>query len=71
MRKRSYIQKLIISKVDGNDADSENEMTPEDQKSALITRGLGGKKNISDVDCCATRLRCTVVKAGTGKMKMS
>ena len=22
--------------------------------------GLGGKKNISDVDCCATRLRCTV-----------
>ena len=27
----------------------------------LITRGLGGKKNISDVDCCATRLRCTVV----------
>ena len=28
----------------------------------LITQGLGGKKNISDVDCCATRLRCTVVK---------
>ena len=25
-----------------------------------ITRGLGGKKNISDVDCCATRLRCTI-----------
>ena len=33
-----------------------------DEKSALITQGLGGKKNISDVDCCATRLRCTVVK---------
>ena len=33
-----------------------------DEKSVLITRGLGGKKNISDVDCCATRLRCTVVK---------
>lgn len=33
-----------------------------DEKSLLITRGLGGKKNISDVDCCATRLRCTVVK---------
>lgn len=28
--------------------------------SALITLGLGGKKNISDVDCCATRLRITV-----------
>lgn len=25
--------------------------------------GLGGKKNISDVDCCATRLRCTVHKS--------
>ena len=34
-----------------------------DAKSALITKGLGGKKNISDVDCCATRLRCTVVNA--------
>lgn len=33
-----------------------------DEKSMLITQGLGGKKNISDVDCCATRLRCTVVK---------
>ena len=32
-----------------------------DEKSVLITRGLGGKKNVSDVDCCATRLRCTVV----------
>ena len=31
-----------------------------DAVSEAITRGLGGKKNISDVDCCATRLRCTV-----------
>lgn len=35
----------------------------EDELSAAICRGLGGKKNISDVDCCATRLRCTVHKA--------
>lgn len=35
----------------------------EDAVSAAITRGLGGKKNISDVDCCATRLRCTVHNA--------
>ena len=34
----------------------------EDELSAAICRGLGGKKNISDVDCCATRLRCTVYK---------
>lgn len=32
-----------------------------DEISALICQGLGGKDNISDVDCCATRLRCTVV----------
>lgn len=31
-----------------------------DPLSVSIVRGLGGKKNITDVDCCATRLRCTV-----------
>ena len=31
-----------------------------DPVSEAITQGLGGKKNISDVDCCATRLRITV-----------
>ena len=36
----------------------------EDARSEAITRGLGGKKNISDVDCCATRLRCTVHESG-------
>ena len=34
-----------------------------DPVSEAITRGLGGKKNINDVDCCATRLRCTVKDA--------
>ena len=34
-----------------------------DPVSEAITQGLGGKKNISDVDCCATRLRCTVKDA--------
>lgn len=34
--------------------------SPEDALSEAICHGLGGKKNISDVDCCATRLRCTV-----------
>ena len=32
----------------------------DDVVSALIVQGLGGLDNISDVDCCATRLRCTV-----------
>ena len=34
-----------------------------DPVSEAITQGLGGKKNISDVDCCATRLRITVYDA--------
>jgi PTS system D-glucosamine-specific IIC component len=34
-----------------------------DPTSALILEGLGGKDNLSDVDCCATRLRVTVVDA--------
>ncbi|MCX4372346.1 MAG: glucose PTS transporter subunit IIA [Dysosmobacter sp.] len=32
-----------------------------DPVSALILKGLGGKANLSDVDCCATRLRVTVI----------
>lgn len=31
-----------------------------DVTSALILQGLGGKSNITDLDCCATRLRVTV-----------
>ena len=34
-----------------------------DEVSPLIVKGLGGKANISDVDCCATRLRMTVYDA--------
>ena len=39
-----------------------DELSAEDAVSVAICNGLGGKKNISDVDCCATRLRCTVYK---------
>ena len=31
-----------------------------DRVSAMILKGLGGVANISDIDCCATRLRITV-----------
>ena len=31
-----------------------------DRTSALIVLGLGGRSNILDIDCCATRLRVTV-----------
>ena len=45
-------------KAKGNNADG---AAVEDELSRDITRGLGGKKNIDTVDCCATRLRCTVI----------
>jgi len=51
-----YRRSDVEAKKNGKNADT-------DELSAMICRGLGGKKNISDVDCCATRLRCTVHKA--------
>lgn len=44
-------------KAGKSEASNESE---KDVVSALIMNGLGGKKNISDLDCCATRLRVTV-----------
>ena len=34
-----------------------------DAKSAAIAKGLGSKRNITSIDCCATRLRCSVADA--------
>lgn len=31
-----------------------------DKQSQLIVRGLGGRDNFTDLDCCITRLRATV-----------
>ncbi|MCC8161421.1 MAG: glucose PTS transporter subunit IIA [Oscillospiraceae bacterium] len=42
------------------DVNARKERRDGDRTSALILCGLGGKDNISDVDCCATRLRITV-----------
>lgn len=35
-----------------------------DAKSATILRGVGGVDNLVDIDCCATRLRLTLVDGG-------
>ncbi len=42
-------------------------MSERDEISARICDGLGGRENISDVDCCATRLRCTVYQSSKVK----
>lgn len=55
-----------------NKAVSENSFS--DPGSALILQGLGGKDNLSDLDCCATRLRITVAdpaKVDDTKLKQS
>ena len=44
-------------------ASGSNAPAGDDPVSALIVEGLGGTDNLSDVDCCATRLRCTVKDA--------
>ena len=53
-----YTRADVNARKDG--AEKETAAADTDSVSAAITNGLGGRKNISDVDCCATRLRCTV-----------
>lgn len=51
----------------GRNTDVFRNYSPQMETSRLICEGLGGKANISDVDCCATRLRCTVYDAALVK----
>jgi PTS system D-glucosamine-specific IIC component len=55
-----YTRADVNAKNENKTAGKVNPSAGQDDVSALITKGLGGKKNISDVDCCATRLRTTV-----------
>lgn len=54
----------LYTRKDVNQAKEQKSETPSNIViSQLICQGLGGKANISDVDCCATRLRCTVFES--------
>ncbi len=57
-----YTKADVNARKEGNKANHQEDASF-DSVSATITKGLGGKRNISDVDCCATRLRCTVYNA--------
>ncbi|MCH4179265.1 MAG: glucose PTS transporter subunit IIA [Megasphaera sp.] len=46
--------------VNARKAAEANGAAPVDIVSQAIARGLGSKRNITSVDCCATRLRCSV-----------
>lgn len=50
----------MYTRADVNAKKSKKDNKNIDMISALILKGLGGKDNISDLDCCATRLRITV-----------
>ena len=53
----------LYTRKDMNDRKKATEKDSDaDTVSALIVKGLGGKNNLVDVDCCATRLRVTVEK---------
>jgi len=46
------------NKIDG---EVNTEVSKENYISAMILKGIGGEKNLVDIDACATRLRLTVV----------
>ena len=57
---RLYTKADVNAKRTGNGSEAGQVSAAVDQRSADIARFLGGKKNITSVDCCATRLRCSV-----------
>lgn len=57
---RLYTKADVNAKRTGNGPEAGQTGAAVDQRSADIARFLGGKKNITSVDCCATRLRCLV-----------
>lgn len=49
-----YTRADVNAKKEGSSENQDNQI------SAMILKGLGGQANLSDLDCCATRLRVTV-----------
>ena len=66
---KKFTETKLYTKADVNARKAAKDVKSSDGKEAAaadvlsqtISRGLGGKANISDVDCCATRLRITVI----------
>ena len=55
-----YTRADYNAKRDGEGTGSTDSKNDDNKTSALILEGLGGKDNIANLDCCATRLRVTV-----------
>ena len=50
----------LYTRADVNAKKEGQAESQDNQVSAMILKGLGGQDNLSDLDCCATRLRVTV-----------
>ena len=59
-READDVEPKLYRRSDLEEAKKEKASAGKDIVSALILKGLGGKDNLSDLDCCATRLRVTV-----------
>ena len=59
----------LYTRADVNARNTASSSVPagNDPVSVMIVEGLGGAANLADVDCCATRLRCTVNDAALVK----
>ena len=69
--RKLYTRADVNAKKDGQNA---SQGDADDQLSALILQGLGGSENLTDLDCCITRLRLTVKdpsKVNEGMLKAS
>ena len=47
-------------KAEAKEGERQSQTAGNDNRSAAIAKGMGGRKNITSVDCCATRLRCSI-----------
>ena len=47
-------------KAEAKEGERQSQTAANDNRSAAIAKGMGGRKNITSVDCCATRLRCSI-----------
>ncbi len=61
MSKADYQKATGVGVAGGGASVAIANLTPDQQKSATILSGVGGVDNVTEIDCCATRLRLTLV----------
>ena len=61
MSKADYQKATGVGVAGGGGGAALANLTPDQQKSAVILGAVGGVDNVTEIDCCATRLRLTLV----------